>query len=117
MRVPSKKLTGGMKLSRELKHNGAVLLKADTVLTDSLIETIRKRGIAFVDVDAVDEPAAPGADIHYRNTLDNVDPEYEKERAEIDALFATVSPEDKQMSMLKYCITSQLQEKYSDERR
>jgi len=116
MRMPLQRLTSGMKLSRELKHNGMVLLNTDTVLTAPLIETIKKRNIAFVDVDVADTTSVPG-DIGSPSTLDNVDPEYLKERSEIDALFATVSAEDKQLSMLKYCITSQLQEKYSDERR
>ncbi len=103
----------GMVLGRDLKHNGMVLLKQGTLVTDKTIQTLVRRKVASVDIvsgnsAAQNVLAQDGSDDSVSN-----DEEYAREKDELEALFANCT-HDTQMSVLKYCMLRQLQERYRD---
>lgn len=97
-----------MVLNRNLVRQGNVLLKAGTVLTHVSIEALKKWGISHLDI--VGEETHEVALTDWRN-----DPDYTRERQELESLFSAMSEHDGQMELLKYCLISQLEERYGAE--
>lgn len=105
----------GMVLQRDLVHDGKILLKAETRLSEAMISVFTLRGITHVDVMNATEHAAPGADLYYKMAINaSADQEYQRKKEVINKLFSTVE-NDEQMHLLKYCIMRQLEEEYSDQ--
>jgi hypothetical protein len=114
MEMPIAEVKPGMVLGRNLVQGGQTLLSEGTILTAGLIATIQGRGIPKLDV-LNETNLPPGAEIFNIKSLDlRNDPDYVRERAELDALFGAVRPDDGQMMVLKYCLLRQLEERYHD---
>ncbi len=99
----------GTALCRDLVQDGHILLSTGSVLTASMLATLKRRGLAVADVVCDDaDRRGPPASLA-------TNPEYERERAAIEGLFASIGEKDGQMQMLKYCLIGQLQDAYRDE--
>ena len=115
MDIPIDDLRAGMVLGRNLEQSGRVLLSEGALLSTATIEILRRRGVARVDIQIDSGSMPPGSPVlqaQCANLHDNAD--YMRERSEIEALFASVKPDDTQLTVLKYCILRQLEEKYHD---
>jgi len=105
----------GMVLQRDLVHDGKVLLKAHSTLSDAMISVLKIRNILHIDVEELDRRVAPGADVYYRMAVDTeADAGYMREKNAVNELFSTVKDDD-QMLTLKYCIVRQIEEKHGDQ--
>ncbi len=105
----------GMVLQRDLVHDGKVLLKAESHLSEAMISVLNLRGITHVDImNAAEQHAAPGADHYYKMAINaSADQEYQRKKEVINKLFSSVE-DDEQMHLLKYCMVRELEEEYSD---
>jgi hypothetical protein len=113
--IPIADIKAGMILRRSLSQGGQVILNEGAILSPTITETLRRRGIRKVDVLNDETGAAPGGNVLglvSGGLQDN--PEYVRDHAEVERLFASVRPDDSQMTLLKYCVLGQLEESYRD---
>ena len=110
MKISVSNVKQGMVLSRDLKQQGNILLKEGAVISDHTVAILQKRSISYVDIVYDRAAAPPGSDV----LNDDAEQKYLEERKKIDLLFLTVPDDDKQMSIIKYCLVRQLKEEYNE---
>jgi hypothetical protein len=117
LEISVEEIKPGMVLRLGLSQGGRVILNQGAILSPAIIETLKRRGVRKVDVLNEESGVAPGAGVLDTKTLDLRDnPDYVRERDEVEKLFSSVRADDSQMMILKYCVLRQLKEAYLDDR-
>lgn len=117
MRIKTKELVPGMVLGRDLVDSGFMVLRKGSALTGAIIATIRKRGIAHVDIE---DDGAFSVPPQGQSVFERASAEYElfvQKKQTLEKLFADIDPDDGQMQLLKYCIMGQLEEGFDNDQR